>query len=157
MIYFLLRIKINSGLINVIIYLKKVFSTESNILLPIFDFVSGKFTGENAILDQEIFNNPIRKDIILRNVLYLQNYKKKTFKWVKSKAEVAGSNKKPFAQKKTGRAQQGDKRAPNLYKGGRAHGARPREFYFPLNKRVQIQGKYIFYERRKINALLKIT
>jgi len=69
---------------------------------------------------------------------YNKEYNRKTFKWVKSKAEVSGSNRKPFQQKKTGRARQGCIRSPNLYHGGRAHGERPREFYFPLNKKIRL-------------------
>ena len=71
-------------------------------------------------------------------MLYNKEYNRKTFKWVKSKAEVSGSNKKPHPQKKTGRARQGNKRSPNLYHGGQAHGERPREFYFPLNKKIRL-------------------
>jgi len=71
-------------------------------------------------------------------MLYNKDYNRKTFKWVKSKAEVSGSNRKPFQQKKTGRARQGCIRSPNLYHGGRAHGERPREFFFPLNKKVRL-------------------
>ncbi len=71
-------------------------------------------------------------------MLYNKEFNRKTFKWVKSKAEVSGSNRKPFAQKKTGRARQGCIRSPNLYHGGKAHGERPREFYFPLNKKIRL-------------------
>ena len=59
---------------------------------------------------------------------------------MRSKGDVSGSNRKPFKQKKTGRARQGDIRAPNLYHGGRAHGAKPRDYYFPLNKKVRLMG-----------------
>ena len=70
-------------------------------------------------------------------MLFNKEYNRKSTKWVRSKGDVSGSNKKPFAQKKSGRAPQGDKRAPHLYHGGRAHGAKPREFYFPLNKKIK--------------------
>ena len=73
-------------------------------------------------------------------MIFNREYNRKTFKWVKSKGDVAGSNRKPFQQKKTGRAPQGDIRAPNMYHGGRAHGARPRSFYFPLNKKIRLLG-----------------
>lgn len=71
-------------------------------------------------------------------MLYNKEFNRKTFKWVKSKAEVSGSNRKPHPQKKTGRARQGCIRSPNLYHGGKAHGERPREFYFPLNKKIRL-------------------
>ena len=92
-------------------------------------------------ISHDIFNVPVRNDIIHRVYIYNKDYNRRTFKWVMSKGDVAGSNKKPFRQKKTGRAPQGDKRAPHLYHGGSAHGARPQQFYFPLNKRVRIFGK----------------
>ena len=59
-----------------------------------------------------------------------------------TKGEISGSGKKPFRQKKTGRAPQGDKRAPHLYHGGHNFGARPREFYFPINKKIRLLGTY---------------
>jgi large subunit ribosomal protein L4 len=108
--------------------------------LPIFDFYTGEYSGENVVLDQSIFNQVVRKDIIQKVMLYHKEYYRKTFKWVKGKGDVAGSNRKPFQQKKTGRAPQGDIRAPNLYHGGRAHGARPRDYYFPLNKKIRLFG-----------------
>lgn len=108
--------------------------------VPVFQFSSNTYSGENVVLDQDIFNNYIRRDIIHRVYTYNREFNRRTFKWVKSKGDVSGSNKKPFQQKKTGRAPQGDKRAPNLYHGGRAHGARPRVYYFPLNKKIRLMG-----------------
>jgi large subunit ribosomal protein L4 len=108
--------------------------------VPVFKFSSNTYSGENVVLDQDIFNNFIRKDIIHRVFIYNREYNRRTFKWVKAKGDVSGSNKKPFQQKKTGRAPQGDKRAPNLYHGGRAHGARPRVYFFPLNKKIRLLG-----------------
>ena len=43
-------------------------------------------------------------------------------------------------QKKSGRARQGDKRAPHLWKGGKAHGAKPVNYTFPLNEKVRLIG-----------------
>jgi large subunit ribosomal protein L4 len=43
-------------------------------------------------------------------------------------------------QKKSGRARQGDKRAPHLWKGGKAHGAKPVDYTFPLNEKIRILG-----------------
>lgn len=108
--------------------------------LPVFDFETSSFTGENVVLEQDIFNQVVRRDLIHRVLLFNKMYNRQTFKWVKSKGDVSGSNRKPFRQKKTGRAPQGDIRAPNLYHGGKAHGARPRKYYFPLNKKIRLFG-----------------
>jgi large subunit ribosomal protein L4 len=110
------------------------------MILPVFDFSTTEYSGENVVLDQNIFNNLLREDIIHKVTRFNREYNRKTFRWVMSKGDVSGSNRKPFGQKKTGRAPQGDIRAPNLYHGGRAHGARPRDYYFPLNKKVRLLG-----------------
>jgi large subunit ribosomal protein L4 len=106
----------------------------------VFDFLSHQYVGENVVLDQDLFNQQIREDIIHRVMVFNREYNRKTFKFVRRKGDVAGSNRKPFQQKKTGRAPQGDIRAPHMYHGGRAHGARPRDYYFDLNKKVRLLG-----------------
>lgn len=116
------------------------FPHDEKMTVPVFDFISNSFSGENVVLDQSIFNQIVRNDIIHKVYQYNKMYNRKTTVWVRSKGDVSGSNRKPFQQKKTGRAPQGDIRAPNLYHGGRAHGARPRDYYFPLNKKVRLMG-----------------
>ena len=44
------------------------------------------------------------------------------------------------AQKGMGRARQGDKRAPHLYKGGKAHGAKPKVYSYPLNAKIKLNA-----------------
>ena len=46
----------------------------------------------------------------------------------KTRAEVAGTGKKPFNQKGTGGARQGSTRAPHYTGGGIAHGPKPRKY-----------------------------
>jgi large subunit ribosomal protein L4 len=46
----------------------------------------------------------------------------------KTRAEVAGTGKKPFNQKGTGGARQGSTRAPHFTGGGIAHGPQPRSY-----------------------------
>jgi large subunit ribosomal protein L4 len=110
------------------------------MILPVFNFTNSEFSGKNVVLEQNIFNQLLREDVIHRVTKFNREYNRKTSRWVMSKGDVSGSNRKPFQQKKTGRAPQGDLRAPNLYHGGRAHGARPRDYYFPLNKKVRLLG-----------------
>jgi len=54
----------------------------------------------------------------------------------KGKGEVAGSNRKPWKQKGTGRARAGYRRSPVWRGGGIAHGPHPRDFGQDLPKRV---------------------
>ncbi len=54
----------------------------------------------------------------------------------KSKGEVAGSNKKPWQQKGTGRARAGYRQSPVWRGGGVAFGPRPRDYSMKINKGV---------------------
>ncbi|MDA3923823.1 MAG: 50S ribosomal protein L4 [Kiritimatiellae bacterium] len=54
----------------------------------------------------------------------------------KSKGEVAGSNKKPWRQKGTGRARAGYRQSPVWRGGAVAFGPKPRDFSQKINKKV---------------------
>lgn len=51
---------------------------------------------------------------------------------------MAGSGKKPFRQKGTGQARQGNKRAPGRKGGAKAHGAKIRSLRTQLPKKVRL-------------------
>ena len=55
----------------------------------------------------------------------------------KTRGEVAGSNKKPWKQKGTGRARSGEKRSPIWAGGGVVFGPRPRDFSKKINAKVK--------------------
>lgn len=55
----------------------------------------------------------------------------------KTRAEVAGTGKKPFRQKGTGRARQGGNNPPHHYGGGVAFGPRPRDYSKKVNRNTR--------------------
>ena len=55
-----------------------------------------------------------------------------------SKGEVAGSNKKPWKQKGTGRARAGLRQSPVWRGGGIAFGPKPRDYSTKVNKKVAL-------------------
>ena len=69
-------------------------------------------------------------------VNYLANQRQGT-QSTKTRSEVSGGGKKPWRQKGTGRARQGSTRAPQWTHGGIAHGPKPREYGFSINKKVR--------------------
>ena len=69
-------------------------------------------------------------------VNYLANQRQGT-QSTKTRSEVSGGGKKPWRQKVTGRARQGSTRAPQWTHGGIAHGPKPREYGFSINKKVK--------------------
>ena len=73
----------------------------------------------------------------------------------KTVAEVAGSGKKPWRQKGTGRARVGYKRNPIWRGGGVARGPKPRVYIKKLNKKVRdLAVRKAFTERVKEGQVL---
>ena len=58
----------------------------------------------------------------------------------KTRAEVRGSNAKPWRQKGTGRARSGQKRSPVWRGGGTVFGPRPRDYSYKLPRKVRQLG-----------------
>jgi large subunit ribosomal protein L4 len=84
-------------------------------------------------LPEEIFAYPYKEHLIheaVRN--YRAELRQGTHK-VKNRSEVAGSGKKPFKQKGTGRARQGGNRPPIHRHGGTVFGPVPRDYSYKMN------------------------
>ena len=54
-----------------------------------------------------------------------------------TRAEVRGGGAKPYRQKGTGRARQGSRRAPHFVHGGVAFAPKPRDYRYPINKKLK--------------------
>ena len=84
-------------------------------------------------LPEEIFAYPYKEHLVheaVRN--YLAGLRQGTHK-TKTRSEVAGSGKKPFRQKGTGRARQGGSRPPIHRHGGTVFGPQPRDYSYKMN------------------------
>lgn len=74
-----------------------------------------------------------------------------------SKGEVAGSNKKPWKQKGTGRARAGLRQSPVWRGGAVAFGPRPRSYEGKINRKVaQLAFRHALSERIRGDGLLVI-
>jgi large subunit ribosomal protein L4 len=69
-------------------------------------------------------------------VMYNANQRQGTVS-TKTRSEVSGGGKKPWAQKGTGRSRQGSTRSPLWKKGGIAFGPRPRDFGYSVSKKTR--------------------
>jgi large subunit ribosomal protein L4 len=88
-------------------------------------------------LNDTVFGLPINEDVVYYAINNeLANARLGTA-CTKDRGEVHGSNAKPFAQKGTGRARQGDKKSPLLVGGGTIFGPKPRDYSFKLPKKVK--------------------
>lgn len=106
--------------------------------MPIFNFKTGDFSGEMVNLDHQVYNLPLRRDIIKNVFDYWYNKDRYILKKAKGFGEVAGSGIKPVPQKGRGAARQGNRRAPQRKGGGVAHGPVPRCLGFPINHKVRL-------------------
>lgn len=82
-----------------------------------------------------------RPDIIQLNIRWQNLYKRVDWLSLKTKAEMPGSNRKPWPQKGTGRARHSGHRAPQWMNGGWCHGPRgPRTHFFMLQYFLRVRG-----------------
>ncbi len=103
--------------------------------VSVFD-MNGKKVSELALAESVFGIEPNTYAMHLCVVNYLANQRQGT-QSTRTRSEVSGGGKKPWKQKGTGRARQGSTRAPQWTHGGIAHGPKPREYGFSINKKVR--------------------
>ena len=91
-------------------------------------------------LDDAIFGVEPRADILHRVVTWQLEKRRGTARPTRERSDVARTGKKYGKQKGGGTARHGDRRAPIFVGGGKAHGARLRDFNPSLNKKVRALG-----------------
>ena len=91
-------------------------------------------------LNDEVFGLDPRADILHRVVTWQLEKRRETARGTRERADVARSGKKFGRQKGGGTARHGDRRAPVFIGGGKAHGARVRDFNPGLNKKIRALG-----------------
>jgi len=96
--------------------------------------------GADIELNDEIFGLDPRADILHRVVTWQLEKRRETARGTRERADVARTGKKFGRQKGGGTARHGDRRAPVFIGGGKAHGARVRDFNPSLNKKVRSLG-----------------
>lgn len=88
-------------------------------------------------LASEVFEVPVRPEILHLVVRSQLAAKRTGTHMVKTRSFVSGSGAKPWRQKGTGRARSGAKRSP-VWKGGAiVHGPQPRSYEFKVNKKIK--------------------
>ena len=91
----------------------------------------------NIELDEDVFCQPVREDILQRAVNWHLAKRRSGNHKTKQRSEIRGSTAKPFRQKGTGRARQGDKKSPHMRGGGVAFGPVVRSHSHKLPKKVR--------------------
>jgi large subunit ribosomal protein L4 len=86
-------------------------------------------TLDKVNLNDDIFGVKLNQDLMHQAIkIYLSNARQ-TIAHVRSRGEVAGSGRRPWKQKGTGRARVGDSRTSNWIGGGKALGPRKEKNY----------------------------
>ncbi|MBQ8783409.1 MAG: 50S ribosomal protein L4 [Clostridia bacterium] len=96
----------------------------------------GKKVSDIELAESVFGIEPNQSAMHLCVVNYLANQRQGT-QSTKTRSEVSGGGRKPWRQKGTGRARQGSTRSPQWTHGGIAHGPKPREYGFSINKKVK--------------------
>ncbi|KAK6773111.1 hypothetical protein RDI58_028349 [Solanum bulbocastanum] len=96
----------------------------------------------------DVFDVPIRKDIIHRVVRWQLAKRQQGTHSTKTISEVSGTGRKPWNQKGTGRARHGTLRGPQFRGGATMHGPKPRSHAIKLNKKVRRLGLKIALSAR---------
>ena len=101
--------------------------------------IDGKAAGD-VELNDAVFGVEPRADILYRVVTWQLENRRGTARPTRERSDVARTGKKWGRQKGSGGARHGDRAAPIFIGGGKAHGARKRDFEPSLNKKIRALG-----------------
>ena len=101
--------------------------------------IDGKAAGDLELNDA-VFGVEPRADILHRVVTWQLEKRRATARPTRERSDVARTGKKFGRQKGSGGARHGDRGAPIFIGGGKAHGARKRDFDPSLNKKIRSLG-----------------
>ncbi|PNU01950.1 50S ribosomal protein L4 [Novosphingobium guangzhouense] len=112
-------------------------------------------TGNGDIeLSDDVFGLEPRADILHRVVTWQLENRRGIARATRERSEVARTGKKFGRQKGGGTARHGDRAAPVFIGGGKAHGARRREFNISLNKKIRALGLKMALSAKAQNGLV---
>lgn len=117
--------------------------------------LEGKETGKTKV-SEDVFGLKTNTDLIHQVYVAISSNKRQVLAHTKTRAERAGSGRKPWKQKGTGRARVGSVRTPVWRKGGVAFGpTKDRNFSKNINRKMKIQAtKMVLGEKLKEKTLL---
>lgn len=95
--------------------------------------ISGATVGSIELHDS-VFQAPIKKYLLTEVVNWQRAKARRGTQAAKTRTEVNGTTKKPYAQKHTGNARQGDSKGPHFVGGGVAFAPKPRSYDYALPK-----------------------
>jgi large subunit ribosomal protein L4 len=92
--------------------------------------------GSELQVSEAAFGHAFNEALIHQVVTAYRNAGRAGTKAQKTRAEVRGGGRKPWAQKGTGQARSGSSRSPIWVGGGRTFAAKPRDFSVKVNRKM---------------------
>jgi large subunit ribosomal protein L4 len=102
--------------------------------------LDGSSAKDDIELSDDVFGIEPRADILHRVVTWQLEKRRGTARPTRERSDVARTGKKFGRQKGGGTARHGNRGAPIFIGGGKAHGARKRDFNPSLNKKLRALG-----------------
>lgn len=118
-----------------------------------------KLDGESSgdiELNDAVFGLEPRADILHRVVTWQLENRRGTARPTRERSDVARTGKKFGKQKGSGGARHGNRGAPIFIGGGKAHGARKRDFEPSLNKKIRALGLKMALSARAKDGLVVV-
>ncbi len=109
---------------------KPVSEKKSNLTAKVYD-LKGKEL-EEITLSEKVFNVEVSKNLVAQYVRVFLSIQRQGTASTKTRSEVAGSTRKIYRQKGTGRARHGAKKGMSVG-GGVIHAPKPRDFSLKIN------------------------
>ena len=129
-------------------------ATSGGLKVDVYD-MKGKVI-ETMDLPKEIFGLKANDALVSQAVrVYLANHRRGTVS-TKTRGEVAGSTRKIYRQKGTGRARHGSLRAPIFVHGGIVFGPKPRDFSLNLSKKMSRRALFTVLSEKLKEKRIKI-
>jgi len=117
--------------------------------------IDGKKLRDIELADA-VFGLPVNEDVIWYAINNELANMRQGNASTKGRAEVHGSNAKPYKQKGTGRARRGDKKSPLLVGGGVVFGPKPRDYSYSIPRKAKRLAIKSILSMKAQNDALKI-
>ncbi|MFH0900334.1 MAG: 50S ribosomal protein L4 [Pseudomonadota bacterium] len=88
-------------------------------------------------LDEAVFGADVNEHLLWEVVKWQRAKRRAGTHSTRNMSEVRGGGRKPYRQKGTGRARQGSTRSHVMVGGGKAFGPKPRDYFYPIPKKVR--------------------
>lgn len=94
----------------------------------------------DVTVPEKLVNEEVRKDVLHSIVRWQLACRRAGTHNTKNRGDISYTSAKPYKQKGTGNARQGNKASMLLRGGAVAHGPHPRDYSFTMNKKVKQLG-----------------